>query len=140
MFGIGWLDVLIIVFLIVVAIAVGLYFLNRWANKRYTQQQDMVQKNKQSAEIYVIDMKRDKAENVNLPKVVMENLPKTAKAMKMNFVKAKVGPQIVTLMCEKNVYDALPIKKNVKVDLAGIYIASMHGMKSKEEMKARKKR
>ena len=54
----------------------------------------------------------------------------------MNFVKAKIGPQIMTLICDKNVYNALPLKKNVKVELAGIYISNMQGLKSKEEMKA----
>jgi len=138
-FGALWLDILIIIFVVVVAIGVGFYFLNRWANKRYTAQQDMVQKNKQSAEIYVIDMKRDKAENVNLPKVVMENLPRTAKIMKMNFIQAKVGPQIVTLMCDKNVYSALDIKKKFKVELAGIYIVSVKGAKTKYELAEAKK-
>jgi L-cystine uptake protein TcyP (sodium:dicarboxylate symporter family) len=133
--GLGWLDIILIVFAVIVAIGVGVYFLNRWANKRYTQQQDMVEKNKQSASIYVIDMKRDKAANVNLPKVVMENLPRTAKAVKMNFVKAKVGPQIVTLMCDKNIFAALDVKKTYQVELAGIYIVSVKGAKTKFEMK-----
>jgi hypothetical protein len=133
--GLGWLDIILIVFAIVVAIGVGIYFLNRWANKRYAQQQDMVQKNKQSAKIYVIDMKRDRAANVKLPKVVMDNLPRTAKAVKMNFVQAKVGPQIVMLMCDKNIFAALDVKKTFNVELAGIYIVSVKGAKTKFEQK-----
>ncbi|MDR2166581.1 MAG: hypothetical protein LBE35_01865 [Clostridiales bacterium] len=135
MTGLGWLDIILIVFAIVVAIGVGIYFLNRWANKRYAQQQDMVQKNKQSAKIYVIDMKRDRAANVKLPKVVMDNLPRTAKAVKMNFVQAKVGPQIVMLMCDKNIFAALDVKKTFNVELAGIYIVSVKGAKTKFEQK-----
>ena len=133
--GIGWLDIALIVFVVVVAIGIGLYFLNRWANRRYSQQQEMVQKNKQSASIYVIDMKRDKATNVNLPKVVTENLPRTAKAVKMNFVKAKIGPQILTLMCDKNIYESLEVKKTYQVEIAGIYIVSVKGAKSAFEKK-----
>ena len=139
MFGALWLDIILIVFVVVVLIGVGLYFLNRWANKRYTQQNDMVQKNKQSAEIYVIDMKRDKAENVNLPKVVTENLGRVAKMTKMNFVKAKVGPQIVTLMCDKNIFAALDVKKKFNVELAGIYIVSVKGAKTQYELKEMQK-
>jgi len=140
LFGVGlWLDILVIVFLVVVALGIGFYFLNRWATKRYSQQQDMVEKTKQSADIFVIDMKRDKAENVNLPKAVMENLPRTAKAVKMNFVKAKVGPQIVTLMCDKSIYSALSPKKNFKVELAGIYIVSVKGAKTIHEQKEAQK-
>jgi hypothetical protein len=139
--GFAWVDILLIVIMSLVAIIAGLYFLNRWAAKRMATQQDMVEKTKQSASIYVIDMRRDKAANVNMPKVVMENLPRTAKLMKMYFVKAKVGPQIVTLMCEKTVYNALDVKKTFQVELAGIYIASVKGMKTKYELaQARKKK
>jgi len=137
--GAGWIDILLIVVVVLGAIVAGLYFLNRWASNRVAQQQDMVEKTKQSASIYVIDMRRDKAANVNLPKVVMENLPRTAKIMKMYFVKAKIGPQIVTLMCEKTVYNALDVKKTFQVELAGIYIASVKGMKTKYELKQAQK-
>jgi len=137
-----WLDILLIVLASLVAIGAGLFFLNRWANRRYSQQQEMVQKNKQSIGIYVIDKKRDKAENVTLPKAVMENLPRTAKVMKMNFVKAKiqssqkmVGSPIQTLICDKNVYAQLEPKKNYQVEVAGIYIVGVKGAKSAFEKK-----
>jgi hypothetical protein len=45
----------------------------------------------------------------------------------MPIVKAKVGPQIATLLCDKNIYDNLPVKKTVKVELAGVYITSIIG-------------
>jgi len=140
MTGLGWLDIIIIVFAALVAIGIGLYFLNRWATRRYSQQQDMVAKNKQAASIYVIDKKHDKAANVQgLPKMVVDNLPKTAKVAKMYFVKAKVGPQIITLMADKNTYNALDIKKTFQVELAGIYIVSVKGAKSAFEVKEAKK-
>jgi len=46
----------------------------------------------------------------------------------MPIVKAKVGPQILTLMCDKNIYDVLVPKKTMKVELAGIYITKVSGM------------
>jgi len=131
----GWLDILIIVLAALVLIGVGLYFLNRWATRRYSAQQDMVAKNKQAASIYVIDKRHDKAANVQLPKVVTDNLPKTSKAIKMYFVKAKVGPQIITLMCDKTVFNALDVKKTFQVELAGIYIVSVKGAKTQFELK-----
>ena len=137
----GLWDILILVIVIVGALGAGLFFLNRWASKRIDAQQSMIEKTKQSTSIYVIDKKRDKAENVNLPKAVSSNLPKTAKLMKLYFVKAKIGPQIMTLICEKQVFHALSPKKNYQVELSGIYIANVKGMKSKYELKqAAKKR
>ena len=131
--GLG--NILMILMIIVGIAAVALYFLNRWSYKRMDEQQTMIERNKQSATIFVIDKNRGKVTESSLPKAVVEQMPRYSKVLKMNFVKAKVGPQIVTLICEKDVFNALPVKKNVKVELAGIYITSMKGMKSKEEMK-----
>lgn len=132
-------DIAIIAF-VVLALLIGAFFiLNRWASKKMVEQQGMVERTKQPASIYVIDKKRDNIQNANLPKAVMEQVPRWNKIIKMCFVKAKIGPQIMTLMCDKEVFNALPLKKTVKVELAGIYIVSMAGMKSKKEMAARGK-
>lgn len=128
-------DYIIIIALIVGAIAVGLYFLNRWASKKGVEQQSMIDTHKTAATIFVIDKKKDKAANANLPKAVMENLPKMYRFAKLYFVMAKIGPQIATLICDKNVYNSIPVKKNVKVELAGIYIVSVKGMKTPEQIK-----
>lgn len=128
-------DIVIIVLVVIGAVLAGLYFLNRWAAKKNVEQQSVIESSKTAATIFVIDKKRAKAADVNLPKSVMTNLPKPYKFLKMNFVMAKVGPQIVTLTCDKNVYNAIQIKKNVKVELAGIYIVSVKGMKTPEQLK-----
>ena len=134
------MDIILLVTLIVAAIVAGLYFLNKWASKKVTNQQDMIQQARTVTSIYVIDKKKDKAANVNLPKAAMSQMPKMYRFIKMPFVQAKVGPQIVTLMCDAKVFKAIPVKKNVKVGLAGIYIADMVGMKSDKEMKDLKKK
>lgn len=128
-------DIFLLVTGIVAAIIVGLYFLNRWATKKTGEQQQFVETNKQNMTVFVIDKKKDKAANVSLPKAVKESMPKYSKFMKYYFVQVKVGPQIQVLMCEKHVFNAIPVKKNVKVEIAGIYITQVIGMKSKEEMK-----
>ncbi len=132
-------DWFLIGFVVVALIGVGLYYLNKWANKKMAAQNTMINSMKQSQTAYIIDKKRDKITNVNMPSMVMDQIPKYQKYVKMYFVKAKIGPQILTLMCDKNVYQGLPVKKNIKIELAGIYIVSYAGMKTKEELKAIKK-
>lgn len=132
-------DIIILVVGIIAAVFAGLYFLNRWAYKKMDTQQTLIDKSKQTATIFVIDKKKDKITNVNMPKVVIENMPKVYKYMKMRFVQAKIGPQIMTLICDKRIFEAIPVKKNVKVELAGIYIVNVIGMKSAEELKQMKK-
>lgn len=133
--NIGSGDIIIIIFVVLGAVGAGLYFLNRWAYRKMDEQQNLIERNKQSLNIYVIDKKKEKAANSNLPKAALTQLPRIYKYIKMPLVKAKIGPQIMTLMCDKNVFEALPVKKNVSVELAGIYIVNMKGMKSKKEMK-----
>ena len=134
------MDIILLVVLIVAAIVAGLYFLNKWASKKMTDQQEVINRTRMVTSIYVIDKKKDKAANVNLPKAASAQLPKMYKFIKVPFVKAKIGPQIITLMCDNKVFNALPVKKSVKVGLAGIYIVDMVGMKSDKEMKELKKK
>jgi len=129
------IDIFVIVAVVIAGIVAGLYYLNKWAAKKTTEQQQFVASSKVDVTIFIIDKKHDKAANVNLPKAVMAKLPKVYKFMKMHFIQAKVGPQIVTLMCDKKIFNYLPIKKNVKVELAGIYISGVKGMKSDYEKK-----
>lgn len=135
----GVLDIILIVALVLALVVGGLYLLNKWAYKKLNTQQEMIDKAKQLTSIYVIDKKRDKVTNVNLPKMVVSQMPRAYKLMKMHFVQAKIGPQIMTLICDKKVFNAIPVKKNIKVELAGIYIVNMLGMKSDKELKEIKK-
>jgi len=132
----GAWDIAIIIFIVLAVVGFAVYFLNRWASKRMVEHSSMVERNKQTASIYVIDKKKEKMQNANFPKAVLDQIPRWNKLMKMPLVKAKIGPQIMTLMCDKQVFDALPVKKTVMVELAGIYIVGMKGMKSKKEMAA----
>ncbi len=63
------------------------------------------------------------------------NLPKTgngsyAKAVsekaKLPIVKAKIGPQILNLICDDGIYDdTMPVRGEVKAMVSGIYITSV---------------
>ncbi|MCD7854708.1 MAG: hypothetical protein LUG66_03720 [Clostridiales bacterium] len=138
-FHLSGTDITLILVVVLVAAIAALFFLSRWASNKYDTQQTQINKMKQQVTIYVISKKHDKPSNVNLPKVVMEQIPKLGKQMKMYFVQAKIGPQIVTLITEKNVYNAIPVKKNVKAEIAGLYIVSIAGLKSAAEVKQEQK-
>ena len=128
-----WTIMFVVAILAIVVVTV-FYFINKWANKKAATQQDMVAQHKQTVSIYVIDKKKDKITNAGFPKAVADQIPRMAKIMKTPLVKAKIGPQIMTLVCDAAVYDALPLKKTVSVEIAGAYIVGMKGMKTKMEM------
>jgi hypothetical protein len=133
---------MVIVFVALVAIGIGLYFLNKKMSTKYVESQEMLEKNKQQAQIFVIEKKKGKISEANLPKEIKSNFPKYASLIKQCFVKAKVGPKVVTLMCDPKIYEALPVGKSVMVEVAGYYIAGMKGFKTKkqvEEIRKKKK-
>ena len=127
-----------IMIIIIVLLAIGIFFayrMNRKAMGQMIQAQDFIDANRQTVQIFVIDKKNEKPSATNMPKAVFDQLPKKAKAKKAFLVRAKVGPQIVTLMCDKPVFNVMPVKKNVKVDIAGMYIVSIAGMNLEDKKK-----
>jgi hypothetical protein len=130
---------LLILAIVILVLGVALYFLNSWACKKTAQQNEMVAQHKQTVTLYVIDKKKDKITNANLPKAMAEQVPRMGKMMKMPLVKVKMGPTIMTMICEAETFKVLPVKKTVTVDVAGAYIVGMKGMKTKMEMAAQRK-
>ena len=130
----GLFEIAFLIAVIIVPVGIALFFLNRWAGRKMAEQQSMIAQHKTTVSIYVIDKKKEKAQNANFPKAVLDQMPRWNRFMKMPLIKAKIGPQIMTLMCDKAVFNALPVKKTVKVDLAGMYIVHMKGMKTKKEL------
>ena len=120
-------DILFIVLIIIIIALAVLYYFNRKNMGKMVQAQDFIEQNKVLTQIFVIDKKMEKPSPTNMTKAVYEQMPKTAKMRKMPLGKAKVGPQIVNLMCDKSVFEIIPVKKNVKVELAGIYIVKVQG-------------
>ena len=121
-------DIIIIILVIIGLIMVGLYFLNKRNLKQTIEAKEFIKQSKMTTTIFVIDKRYEKPTEKNLTKTLYEKLPKSAKFRKMAIIKAKVGPQVVTLTCDKSVYDILVPKKNVKVEIAGVYIVSVVGV------------
>ena len=124
-----------IVLAVIAAILVGLYFWGRKMQKKYDEQQQLITDNKQALTLFVIDKKKDHLSNLKLPKQMKEQLPWIYKKRKMPVVIAKIGPQIQTLLCDQKVYDSIPTKKQIKVELAGILIVNVLSGKLPETKK-----
>ena len=130
----GWTIFWIVMAILVVAI-IGLYFWGRKLQGKYDEQQQLISQNKQAVLIFVIDKKKDKLDNLKLPKQMKEQLPWMYKKRKMPVVIAKIGPQIHTLMCDEKIYNSIPTKKQIKVELAGILIVNVVSGKLPETKK-----
>ena len=84
----------------------------------------------QVTSILVIDKKRMKLTESGLPKAILDNTPKYLRRSKVPIVKAKIGPKIMSLMCDEKIFPLLPVKKELKVVLSGIYIMDVKGSRN----------
>ena len=70
-----------------------------------------------------------KLKEAGFPSVVLENTPKYLRRTKVPVVKAKIGPRIMSLVADESVYDLIPVKKEIKAEISGIYIMSVRGLR-----------
>ena len=89
--------------------------------------------------IMVIDKKRVKLKDAGFPQIVVDQTPKWLRGRKVPVVKAKIGPKIASLMCDEKVFDKVPVKKEVKAFMNGIYIVDVKGLRSSLDTQQEKK-
>lgn len=131
----------ILIILVVLAIILGvLYYFGRKAQKKQAAQQEQMDAMKQTVSMLVIDKKMLRIKDSGLPQMVIDQTPKLMRRSKLPIVKAKVGPKIMTLVADAKVYDLIPIKKEIKATVSGIYITEVRGVRGSLEQVAPKKK
>lgn len=131
--------VLLIILVVLVAAVVALYFLGKKAQKRQAAQQEQIDAMKQTVSMLIIDKKRMKIKDSGLPQAVIAQTPKLLRGSKLPIVKAKVGPQVMSLVSEERIFDSIPVKKEVKAVVSGIYITDVKGLHGKVQVEQKKK-
>ncbi len=135
----GWI-IAIIVTAVLIGLFVALYFLGKKAEKRQAEQQATLEQYKQTVTMLIIDKKRMKMKESGLSQSVIDQTPKLMRRAKLPIVKAKVGPQVMSLVCDEKIFDAVPVKKEVKATVSGIYITDVKGLHGKIEVTPKKKK
>lgn len=116
--------VLGIIVIVLAILLVVLYFLGKNLQKKQESQQEDMDAAAQQMNLYIIDMKMMKAMDANLPKMVTEQIPKYMRRAKLPIVKAKVGPRVMSLICDAKVFDTIAPKQEVKATVSGLYITA----------------
>lgn len=132
----------IIVLIIVVALAIGCFFLYRKGKEmqeRSESTQEQMKVGAQTQSLLVIDKKRMRLKDANLPKIVLEQTPKIYRRSKVPIVKVKIGPKILTMMCDDKIFDLIPLRKEIKAVINGIYIMDVKGLRTNLEKTTKKK-
>ena len=134
------LSIVLLVILVVLIIAcVVLYFLGKKAEKKQAEQQEQLDAVAQTVSMLIIDKGKMKLKDSGLPQIVIDNTPKYLRRSKVPVVKAKVGPRITPLMCDAQIYPLIPVKKEVKATVSGIYITGVKGVRGALETPEKKK-
>lgn len=132
--------VLLIILAILLIAIVVLYFLGKKAQKRQAEQEQQLEAMKQTVSMLIIDKKRMPMKESGLPQSVIAQTPKFFRRSKLPIVKAKVGPQILSLVCDEKIFDSVPVKKEVKAVISGIYITEVRGLHGKAAVAPAKKK
>ena len=120
---------MIVVAVLLIAVIITLYFLGKKAQKQQAEQEAQIAATKQTYSMLIIDKKRMKLKDAGLPAVVLEQTPKLLRNRKLPIVKAKIGPQVMSLICDEKIFDLVPVKKEVKASVSGIYMVDVKGLR-----------
>ena len=134
----GTIILLIILAIVLVALGLLYYFGNRMQKKQEAQQEQLAAA-AQQVSLLVIDKKKMKLKDAGFPQIIVDNTPKYLRRSKVPVVKAKIGPRIMTMMCDTQIYDLIPVKKEVKATVSGIYITGVSGIRGSLETPQKKK-
>lgn len=133
-----WQIVLIVITVLLIAAIVALYILGKKSQKRKEEQEAQIAAAAQTISMLIIDKKHMKLKDSGLPAAILEQTPKLLRRSKMPIVKAKVGPKIMTFICEEAIFDSIPTKKEVKAVVSGLYITKVKGLRGAVEQAPKK--
>ena len=132
-----------IVMLVIIAITIGvmvaLYFMGKKAQTKKEEQDAQMAAVAQTVSMLIIDKKKMKIKDSGLPQVVIDQTPWYMRWTKLPVVKAKVGPKVMTLIADEAIFADIPVKKEVKATVSGIYITGVKGLRGALEKPAEKK-
>ena len=128
-----------IILLVALAILGFLYYKGSKLQKEQQEQKEQLFSAATPVTMLVIDKKRLPLKDSGLPKMVLENTPKYLRGSKVPIVKAKIGPKVMSLIADEAVFDYIPIKKEVKATVSGIYITKVTGVRGPLEKPEGKK-
>lgn len=131
---------LIIILAITILLLIALYKMGQKAQKKKAEQDAQMAAVAQSVTMLIIDKKMMKIKESGLPQAVIDQTPKYMRWSKLPVVKAKVGPRIMTLIADESIFAEIPVKKEVKATVSGIYITAVRGIRGPLEKPEQKKR
>ncbi len=125
----------------IAALIVVIVLLRRQQKKQERQrdeQQALIDEVAQTYSMLVIDKKKVPLKDADIPQYVKDDTPRIARRSKVGLVKVKVGPKVINMIADNDIFDLIPVKKEIKATVAGLYITDVRGIRSNLEKKPEK--
>ena len=136
MYLISVLNIVLIVIGVIAVILVILYFLGSKLQTKQASADKAIQQMSMLVSLLVIDKQKLRIKDSGLMKQVQDAIPAYIRWRKFPIVKARVikaniagGAQVMSFICDPKVFKVIPVKTEVKVTIAGIYITKLHSAK-----------
>lgn len=123
-----WTIVMLVVLVVLIAALVALSIYGKKLQERQEQSQQELENASQNVSLLVIDKKRMKLKEAGLPQLILGQTPKYMRGRKVPIVKAKIGPKIMSFICDEKIFEVIPVKKEVRAMISGIYIMGVKGL------------
>lgn len=136
MFLMSVLNIVLIVIGVIALILVILYFVGTKLQAKQVNADKAMQQMSMVVSLLVIDKQKLRVKDSGLMKQVQDAIPAYIRWRKFPIVKARIikaniagGAQVMSFICDPKVYKIMPVKTEVKVTIAGIYITKLHSAK-----------
>ena len=136
MFLLSVWNIVLIVLGIIAVVLIILYFLGSKLQTKQANADKAMQQMSMVVSLLVIDKQKLRIKDSGLMKQVQDAIPAYVRWRKFPIVKARVikaniagGAQVMSFICDPKVFKIIPVKTEVKVTIAGIYITKLHSAK-----------
>lgn len=132
--------VLLIILAALVVLLIVLYFWSKKLQKRQDESREKMEQTKQYVTMLIIDKKMLPVKSSGLPQAAIDQTPKYLRRSKLPIVKARCQGKIMTFIADSNVYPIIPVKKEVKATISGLYIMDVKAIRGQLEAPPKKKK
>lgn len=135
-----FLKVMIIILLVLIVALVVLYFVGRRLQKKQEASQEQMEAAKQTVTLMAVDKKMMPLNKAGLPQIVVDQTPWLMRRSKLPIVKARIQGRMVTMVADNKVFDIIPINREVKAIISGIYIMNVKAIRGTLEAPPKKEK
>ena len=140
------LQIVLIVLAVIAVILVILYFVGSKLQAKQVNTEKTMKQMSMVVSLLVLSKDKLHIKDSGLMKQVQDAIPAYMRWRKFPIVKARIikaniagGAQVMSFICDPKVYKVMPVKTEVKVTIADIYITKLHSAKGVDLSKLNKK-